>query len=354
MARGVTFRHGAITNFPSNTYPSHNVIGSGAYSGHHGLVDNSFYEREVLTAFAPITELFSTEKFLGGAHQGLPIETLHEAMLRSFGGIWNKTSNPNGIWTASLNDPSTRGAPLATLERRIPDGYDVPDPMGSLELNGQTWTYPEASLLDAEGLVDNSTVTNAYGLFITNPAKGYPIPRYSIINLSSTDGAGHKAGPHGDQLREAVLGRTNQRLRILIEILKQAGIYDDTLIVLTADHGMELKDPNLAGRLLKNLPSDIGLVHEHDFIYLKQLVLTHSTMPTGPGEVTFTVSDSDGQAPLNVVGGATVVIMRGTEELASGTTEVDGTVVLDLDNDGGPLTATIIKSGFSVEDHPVD
>jgi len=354
MARGVTFRHGAITNFPSNTYPSHNVVGSGAYSGHHGLVDNSFYERPVATEFAPIAELFSTEKFVGSAHPGLPIETLHEAMLRSFGGVWNKTTNATGILTASLNDPSTRGAPLATLERRLPDGYKVPEPVDSLELNGQTFTYPEASLLDVEGLLDNSTVTNAYGLFIANPAKGFPIPRYSIINLSSTDGAGHKAGPHGDELRETVLGRTNARLRMLIEILKQAGIYDDTIIVLTADHGMELKDPNLTGRLLRDLPSDISLVHAHDFIYLKQLVLTHSALPVGGGAVTFTVSDSDGAAPLNLIGGATVIVMRGEVELARGTTEVDGTVVLDVDDDGGPLTVTILKSGFSLEDHLIE
>jgi len=356
MARGVTFRGGAITNFPSNTYPSHNVLGSGAYSGHHGLVDNSFYEREVLSPFAPITELFSTEKFVGGAHPGLPIETLHEAMLRSFGGIWNKTSNPTGILTASLNDPSTRGAPLATLERRIPEGYKVPAPMDALELNGETYTYPEATLLDAEGLLDNSTVTNAYGLFIANPAKGFPIPRYSIINLSSTDGAGHKAGPHGDEVRERVLGRTNQRLRMLIEILKQAGIFADTIIVLTADHGMELKDPNLQGRLLQDLPSDIGIVHEHDFIYLKQLVLTHTPLgaPSPTATVTVTVSDSDGSAPQNLIGGATVIIMRGTDELTRGTTEVDGTVTLTIDNDGGPLSATIIKSGFSLEDHIIE
>ena len=31
-----------------------------------------------------------------------------------------------------------------------------------------------------------------------------PIPRYAIVNLSSTDGAGHAAGPHGDKVREEV------------------------------------------------------------------------------------------------------------------------------------------------------
>ncbi len=341
MSRGVTYLHGAITNYPSNTYPSHNVIGSGAYSGHHGIVDNSFFERPVATGFAPISELFGTEKFLGSAHAGLPVETLHEAVLRSFGGVWHKTTNPSGVITASLNDPSTRGAPLATLERRVPDGYEVPEPYDALALSGVTYTYPEATLLDAEGLLDNSTVTNAYGLFILNPAEGFPIPKYSIINLSSTDGAGHAAGPHGDELREHVLAKTNMRLRMLIEILKAAGIYDDTIIVLTADHGMELKDPNVPGRLLSGLGSDITVVRESDFIYLKQLAVTRANQ-------TLTVSDTDHGAP---VGGALVAVMKDGVEIDRGTTAVDGTVTLTL---GDADTLVVSKTGFSTESHPLD
>ena len=341
----MTFRHGAITNFPSNTYPSHNVVGSGAYSGHHGLVDNGFYEREVAAAFAPIVELFGTEKFIGSAQAGLPIETLHQAVLRSFGGSWHKTTNPGGVLTASLNDPSTLGAPLATLERRVPDGYEVPDPMDELALGGTTYVYPEASLIDAEGLLDNSTVTNAYGLFIANPKKGFPIPRYAIINFSATDGAGHHAGPHGDEERERVLHSTNERLRMLIEILKEAGIFDDTLIVLTADHGMELMDPATRGDPLSGLAPDIGLFREHANVYLKQLAVSAS----GTGDVTITVADTDGGG---AIGGATVAITSGERELARGVTDATGNVVLAFEADGA-VFATVSKSGFSTEAHAI-
>lgn len=351
MARGVTYRHGAITNFPSNTYPSHNVVGSGAYSGHHGIVDNGFYEREVAAIFEPIVELFGTEKFFGSAQPGLPIETLHEAVLRSFGGAWHKTDNPDGVMTASLNDPSTRGAALATLERRVPDGYVVPDPVDELTIDGTTWPYPEATFTDAVGLLDNSTVTAAHGLFITNPARGLPIPRYAIINLGATDSAGHKAGPHGDEERERVLAATNQRLRIIIEILKEAGIYDDTLIVLTADHGMELKDPSVRTDPLAGLPADIAVVRDHYFVYLKQLHVTHSELPEGTGDVTFTVADLDGGAP---VGGAAVVVKAGEVVLGEGTTAADGKLTLSLALGGGAAIATVSKTGFSTEGHALE
>lgn len=348
MARGVTYRHGAITNFPSNTYPSHNVVGSGAYSGHHGLVDNGFYEREVAAAFEPIVELFGTEKFIGSAQRGLPMETLHQAVLRSFGGIWHKTTNPGGVLTASLNDPSTFGAPLATLERRVPDGYEVPDAVDELTLGGTTYTYPEAGLTDAEGLLDNSTVTNAYGLFIANPKRGIPIPRYAIINFSATDGAGHHAGPHGDEEREKVLRATNLRLRMLIEILKEAGIWEETLVVLTADHGMELMDPSVRGDALAGLSPDIGLFRQHAFVYLKQLAVSFDGLDGA--DVTVTVTDSDGGAPI---GGATVAITRGEGELARGVTDAYGQVVLTFERAAG-LTAIVTKSGFSTEAHPVE
>lgn len=349
MARGVTYLHGAITNYPSNTYPSHNAIGAGAYSGHHGLIDNGFYEREAASVFEPIAELFSTEKYVASAHPGLPVETLHEAVLRSFGGVWDQAENPEGVLTASLNDPSTRGAAIATLERRLPDGYVVPEAADELELGGETWTYPEADLLDAEGLLDNSTLTNAYGLFISNPDRGIPIPRYTIINLSATDGGGHAAGPHGDHERDDVIPRTGFRVQVLIEILKEAGIYDDTLIVLTADHGMELKDPNLRGFYLSGLPADIGIVHDRDFVYIKQVRVEHTPIPAAGGAVTFTVSDIDGSAPLNLLPDAVVIVESGEDELARGSTDVEGMVTLELPESGGALTVTVLKSGFSTE-----
>lgn len=350
MSRGVTFRHGAITNFPSNTYPSHNTIGSGAWSGHHGIVDNGFYERKIISIFEPIAELFGTEKFFGSAHPNLPVETLHEAVIRSFG-RWHKTTNPTGVLTASLNDPSSRGATLATLERRLPDDYLVPDPSGSLTLNDTTWTFPPASLSDASGLLDNSTLTAAYALYVTNPARGIPAPKYAIIKLAATDGAGHTAGPHGNIERDKVLPDTNLRLRILIEILKIAQIYDDTLIALTADHGMELKDPAVRGDVLAGLAPDIALVRDHFSVYFKQLSLAHSALPNTSGEVTFTVTDSDNAAPTPL---ATITITDGDTTLATGTTAADGTLTLTLDlSTATNPTATIAKRDYSTESHPL-
>jgi hypothetical protein len=344
MSRGVTFRFGAITNFPSNTYPSHNTIGTGAWSGHHGIVDNGFYEREVLTLFEPIVELFGTEKFFGSAHANLPVETLHEAVTRAFGGPWHKTTNPTGVMTASLNDPSTRGALLATLERRVPDGYIVPEATDSLTLSGTTWTFPEAGLTDAAGLLDNSTLAAAHALYVTNPARGIPAPKFAVINLAATDGAGHTAGPHGDLERHQVLPDTNRRLRILIEILRVAGLYDDMLIALTSDHGMELKDPSVRADVLQGLSADIGLVRDHDVVFLKQLAPSFASN----GDIhTITVTDPDNGSPVSNV---TVTLKDGETTLATGTTDTTGTATLTATLTA-TTTATTSKRGYSTEVH---
>ncbi|MCA9514662.1 MAG: alkaline phosphatase family protein [Myxococcales bacterium] len=343
MARGVTYGGGAITNFPSNTFPSHNVVGSGAWSGHHGLLDNSFYERSVAHVFDPIAQLFETSVFVASASAHLPVETLHEAVIRSFGGAWVKASNPTGVMTASLNDPSSRGAVLATLERRVPNGYVVPAGADSVTVGGVTYTLPEAALTDPEGAVDNATIVNAVGLFRDNVARGVPLPKYAIINLSSTDGAGHAQGPNGNMLRDEVLGRTNARIRVLIELLKEAGIYDDTLIVLTADHGMELKDPNASGDPLAGLPSDLGIVRVGPHVYVKRLDVALTAVSGGYDVV---VADHDTGAG---VARADVTAVVDGEEVATVETDADGKATITFAaTSGQAVELRAQRSGFTL------
>lgn len=53
----------------------------------------------------------------------------------------------------------------------------------------------------------------------------------------AADHAGHRNGPHSDDVKRAVLG-IDAAIGKLVEGLKQKGIYDQTTIAFTADHGM--------------------------------------------------------------------------------------------------------------------
>src|SRR5207237_1989767 len=107
---GTMFEHGSFTNFPSITWPSHNAIGTGAWGGHHDIVNPTYYLRERRQVVTPQGQQFETAKFLDDG-----VETLYEAFHRVFGS-WNGNE---GAFTASIHEPCTRGADHATLERIV-------------------------------------------------------------------------------------------------------------------------------------------------------------------------------------------------------------------------------------------
>jgi predicted AlkP superfamily pyrophosphatase or phosphodiesterase len=64
-------------------------------------------------------------------------------------------------------------------------------------------------------------------------------PDHTFIGAiyGAADHAGHRSGPHSDDVKRAVLG-IDAAIGKLIDGLKQKGIYDQTAIAFTADHGM--------------------------------------------------------------------------------------------------------------------
>ncbi|MCH7835522.1 MAG: alkaline phosphatase family protein, partial [Chloroflexi bacterium] len=116
---GLVFRHGTMVTFPTITWPSHNTLGTGAWCGHHDIVNPAYYLRESRQTVAPQAVQFDTAKFLSEG-----VETLYEAVHRAFG-KWDgadrsaDTRPKQGALTASINEPCARGATHSTLERRL-------------------------------------------------------------------------------------------------------------------------------------------------------------------------------------------------------------------------------------------
>jgi arylsulfatase A-like enzyme len=131
-------------------------------------------------------------------------------------------------------------------------------------------------------------------------------------------------------------------------VLKEAGIYDQTLIVLTSDHGMELLDPSVNGSPLAGLTKEVGVTTASHFVYIRQLgIAGPATLALGSNTATFTVTDRDGAEP---VGEATVTVAAGGVTLAEGATATDGTVALTFDlAAAGDVTVTARQGGFTTE-----
>ena len=104
----------------------------------------------------------------------------------------------------------------------------------------QTATHslpPPADLLQTE-LADAAAVFQVLQMFETGQ-----IPNLLGISFYATDAAGEQRGPHSDLLRES-LRNTDSHIGQILDAYRDAGIFDETLFVFTADHGMGLQDPS--------------------------------------------------------------------------------------------------------------
>lgn len=262
ISSGAMLRWGGITNFPSITWPSHNAIGTGAWCGHHDIVNPSYYLREERNTVSPQGQQFDTAKFLASG-----VETLFEAFHRVYGS-WNGTE---GAFTASINEPCTRGADHATLEHRI-----VGDRERLKELTEETdaeisprWA---AELQEhghhLSGIIDNRALAQARQLLTDD---SHPFPIFVFHEFSLPDAAAHDYGPHHEGAREA-LDESDRELGHILRIFDAKVLFDSTLFVVTTDHGMALQDVSLRANPAR-IPERDGMaaVSAEPLIYLRDL-----------------------------------------------------------------------------------
>ena len=338
---GTMFEFGSITNFPSITWPSHNAIGTGAWGGHHDIVNPTYYLRDRREVVTPQGQQFDTAKFLGDG-----VETLYEAFHRVFGSWDGRT----GAFTASIHEPCTRGADHATLERRV-----VGD-KGRLRewtqrVAGDTsakWLEDDQKGAHGESVVDGRGVAQAIVLYTDET---HPPPKFMFHELTLTDGVGHDYGPHSEGQRLA-LDETDVRVGRVLDALQAAGLYDDTLFVVTTDHGMAAVDAALKATQVRAIV-DAGMkaVAPDPLIYLIDMAVTvtaHEDGRTAMVEVAANDADTSGERPP--VRGADVTLSaHGAKVLARATTDSGGTCGLALPVDVAPddLYVTVHHEDFN-------
>lgn len=345
VQNGTMFRYGQVVNFPSNTFASHNTIGTGAWSGHHGLIDNWFYDRKTGKRHDPLTQVMDTGKFLVDE-----VETLHEAVHRSFPN-WHPVNYPLGNFTLSINDPLTRGADLALLEGVQPIDWDrCPEP------TGLALPPLDSTISQRAQAVDNLAVTTFVKAFLgTRTEEGRTVrcshpPRFVIINLGLTDDVAHETGPHSDGMRRALI-QTDQRQQILFDTLKKAGVFDRTLIIFTSDHGQMLQDNQRNADFQAALrQAGLGFVATNAFVYLRTFDVTVSQTsfrrgiptrlevmvrdddtgePVEAAEVSVTSGGVEARSITDAGGHATIEITPGADEVSL--TVADGPSVAEAE-----------------------
>ncbi len=336
VERGAFLTHGSIVNFPSITWPSHSTILTGAWCGHHDIVNPTFHLREDRETVPIQGNAFETERFLNP-----DVETLYEVFKRECG--------PGAI-TASIYEPQGRGADHAALERRIVGNKDRLKAL-TAEMSADVsprWSADEKHGLNREEVVDIRGMAQAIALF---EHCGAEPPVFVAHEFTLTDGAGHDYGPHHEGLREA-LYRTDNRIGAVIEMLRARGLLESTLFVVTSDHGMapqrvELK-ANPAGE-----PKRAGIqgVFAEPMIYLRDLrVETERTRDLRSLRVTVLDNDSlpGGEHPP-IVGARVTLYGRGNAVIAESRTSESGRVAFATPADAADaeLTVRIEHPGFN-------
>ena len=263
IGRGAMLHWGSITNFPSITWPSHNAIGTGTWSGHHDIVNPTYYLRDRRETVSPQGQQFDTARFLADG-----VETLFEAFHRVYGD-WDGAHS--GALTASVNEPCTRGADHASLERRLVgdrgelimltrETEDEIDPRWFHELEEQGHKLM--------GQIDNRALGQARQL-LRSPH--HATPKFIFHEFSQPDAAAHDYGPHHEGARVA-LDETDLRIGHILADMDELGLFESTLFVITTDHGMAQQDISLRANPAR-IPHREGMaaITTEPFIYLRDL-----------------------------------------------------------------------------------
>ncbi|GIW46031.1 MAG: hypothetical protein KatS3mg077_3313 [Candidatus Binatia bacterium] len=303
LDRSAWFAHGSVVNFPSITWPSHSTILTGAWCGHHDIVNPAYYDRARREPLAPQAQGMLTEGFLGSG-----VETLYEAFRRVYG--------PQAL-TVSIHEPQSRGAHHAALEQRVLGPRDrlraytaelLQDIDPRYQADGKESVHREA-ILDARGLAQLLALLDDPSL---------PPPVFVAHEFALTDGAGHEYGPHGAGLR-AALAETDRRLGIVLDVLERKGLASSTLFVLTSDHGMAAQRVELKANPARH-PERIGMrtITGEPMIWLRDMAVRVERAADGRTARVFVFdNDADPSGELLPLEGAEVRVTAGSDRLVA-------------------------------------
>ena len=231
LDRGCALRGGAVAEFPSVTLVNHACALTGVGPGRHGIVNNAFFDRATGEQVVPNSSA-SWHRAMDWLRPG--VRTVFERL-------------PDGTTSACVNEPVDRGAGYSTfalvreaglggtgsLSAMLPAAVD--DAVATQQHVSASTDYAWATQVDASGL------DQVLGLWRSDVP-----PALTWWNTALTD-SGHHAGGPGSAIALASLRDADTRLGAWLDLLEERGLLDDTVVLLTADHGMQAADPACTG-----------------------------------------------------------------------------------------------------------
>jgi len=234
MAMGTTLGHGAFSSSPTVTLPNHTTVLTGAHPGHHGVLNNAWWDRaagEQVITNSPATWPWAMRSLSDD------VETIYEAVHRSW---------PDAF-CLSANEPCDRGADFGTFDILRSGGLpDKPPAAEDLPFATERFVRPEKGYRTASR-VDHLGLDLTLGVWGDGyQGRSFPRPRFTWVNTSLTDAAMHRGGPYSD-IAAAAVRDTDARIGEVLATVERSGAFDRTAFFLVADHGMEDSNPEVTG-----------------------------------------------------------------------------------------------------------
>jgi hypothetical protein len=235
LGLGTGYRYGAMASLPTVTLANHTSLLTGCHPGHHGVLHNAWYDRDLgrqVVTESPATWQEAMRWLAPG------VETIHQAI---------KRRRPGAV-TVSVNEPADSGADYSTFDlfrqgrtdELLPD-FSVLPPFTAESFADADESYRWSTFADEVALRQATAIWGGSHLGID-----YPPPVFMWVSFSLTDSAFHEGGPHGD-IAKAAVRDTDARLGAVLDAVEGAGVFDRTAFCLVADHGMEENDLQVTG-----------------------------------------------------------------------------------------------------------
>ena len=177
-------------SFPSLTFPNHYTIVTGLRPDHHGIVNNTMVDASLGKFSLGNRAAVSDGRWWD---EGTP--------------IW-ETADAHGLRTATMFWPGSE----ADIKGHRPDQWKTFD-----------------GALTADARVDQILA------WLDQPVATRPT--FLTLYFDTVDHAGHEYGPDSPQVNDA-LRATDEAMARLVRGLQQRGLFDQTNLIVLADHGM--------------------------------------------------------------------------------------------------------------------
>jgi predicted AlkP superfamily pyrophosphatase or phosphodiesterase len=225
-----TWYEQARTVFPGETLPAHAAMATGVLPGRNGIVANQFWRPN---AGGTSAEYMQHPQYL----ESDTIVTRLERAYAARGGIATATVMSKHYLYGVFRES---GAPLPQREA---DFHWDPREAGARYI-----------VKPSDHAIDEATMDTFLGWVAAQ--RGSALPQFALVNLGDVDRAGHadESGaafpldPDDDSplsagdvsaFRQAAIENTDLQIGRLIDELKETGDWDETVLVLLSDHGMD-------------------------------------------------------------------------------------------------------------------